>query len=205
VAHWCFGEFSFSKPILFFSASRCGISTPFVFTSTTTDDKVTSCHCYYILSEFVGCFKKNRIADVIASNFAQSLLVNVDLAYISNTKNPHFKVSDEIRFEAQTSVLKNILIFLDKYNLTAAETLFEFLCQQKAEWPMVDMGKLFEEEYEEVNSNGDVSVSTLKNKVSQKISSHIKRLASEAYLEKFNEDKRGFVMGFLILFGTSRV
>jgi hypothetical protein len=150
------------------------------------------------LSEFVGCFKKNRIADVIASNFAQSLLVNVDLAYISNTKNPHFKVSDEIRFEAQTSVLKNILIFLDKYNLTAAETLFEFLCQQKAEWPMVDMGKLFEEEYEEVNSNGDVSVSTLKNKVSQKISSHIKRLASEAYLEKFNEDKRGFVMGFLM-------
>ena len=146
------------------------------------------------LPEFVECFRKNGIADVIASNFAESLLVNVDLAYIANRKNETLRVSDEKRFEAQGIVLNNILEFLNKYNLTAAVTLFEFLSQQKLEWPMVDMGRLFTEEYEEL----DLSISTLKKKVAQKISSQIRRLAEEAYLEKFNEDKRGFIMGFLM-------
>ena len=149
----------------------------------------------YSLSEFVECFEKNQIADVIATAFAESLAKEIDSAWSANERNhPLVQNNEEKQIEAEIKVLTNISDFLDKYNLTASVTLFEFLSQQKSVSPLVDISELFVAEHVALDS----SITTLKDKVAQKISSQIRRIAEEAYFEKFNEDKRGFVMGFLM-------
>lgn len=149
------------------------------------------------LQEFIERFKKNRLADLIAAKFANSLF-EVDNDVILTTNGPKSVNRPDLNAEAEQIVLRSIVEFLERYNLTGAETLFEFLRQQKADWPMVEIGQLFLEEYEEVDLKGNVTRTTLREKVAGKVLDNIDRIAAEAYQEKFNEDKRGFIMGFLM-------
>lgn len=149
------------------------------------------------LQEFIDRFKKNRLADVIASKFANSLF-EVDNDVVLSPSGPQSARKADLHNEAEARVLQSVVEFLEKYNLTSAETLFEFLKQQKADWPMVEIGRLFLEEYEEIGHKGEVTRTNLREKVAGKVRDNIDRIAAEAYQEKFNEDRRGFIMGFLM-------
>ncbi len=149
------------------------------------------------LREFIDRFKKNRLDDLISAKFANSLFAidNDPLLGNFDEENEQSKLKMPA---AEMKVLTHIVEFLEKYNLTSAETLYEFLKQQKADWPMVEIGQLFLEEYTEIGLDGEERKQTLRQKVSGKIRDNIDRIAAEAFQEKFNEDKKGFVMSFMM-------
>ncbi len=148
------------------------------------------------LDEFIHRFKKNNLADLIATKFANSLIsVDSDIKYLD--QNSDQQVDGQLR-NLEKQVLLNTVLFLERYNLTGAETLFEFFKQQKDDAPDVSISKLFLEEYIETGEDGVKRKMTLREKVSEKIKDNIDRIANEAYFEKFSEDKRGFVMAYIM-------
>lgn len=151
------------------------------------------------LKEFEDRFRKNKLAEVIAMRFVNSLF-EIDVEQRGDDSMP-FSGDDFVRkngVNPEQIVLRNVTLFLERNKLTSTETLYEFLRQQKVDWPMVEMHRLFLAEYEEVGYDGQVRRATLKEKVARKIDDSLASIAAEAYREKFNEDKRGFVMGFMI-------
>lgn len=148
------------------------------------------------LDEFIHRFKKNNLADLIATKFANSLVfIDSDLKYLDQNNDQQL---DRQLEELEKQVLLNTVLFLDRYNLTGAETLFEFFKQQKDDAPEISISRLFLEEYIEIGEDGDKRKMTLREKVSEKIKDNIDRIAHEAYFEKFSEDKRGFVMAYIM-------
>jgi hypothetical protein len=153
------------------------------------------------LPEFIERFRKNKLADLIASRFANSLAV------LDSEENPVSREAlpvesdewDEKTLEAnKVAVLRQILIFLETTNLTSSDTLYAKCRKQKTDYPMVNISTLFLEEYPEKNLRGEVVKMTLREKVSRKIDNSLETIATQAYEEKFNEDKKGFVMGYML-------
>lgn len=154
------------------------------------------------LVEFTERFVKNNIAMVISRHFASSLLeIDTDSKIAPHTIVKQAALTDQDLEEAEIQVLLNILRFLDKNGLTSAETLYAFLTQQKRQFPMVELSNLFEKEF--IEKEGDSSTDLI-HKVAKKIELSLvgdkktQGLASSAYAEKFREDPRGFVMGFMM-------
>lgn len=97
------------------------------------------------LDEFIHRFKKNNLADLIATKFANSLVfIDSDLKYLDQNNDQQL---DRQLEELEKQVLLNTVLFLDRYNLTGAETLFEFFKQQKDDAPEISISRLFLHEY----------------------------------------------------------
>lgn len=151
------------------------------------------------LTEFVDRFRKNKMSEAIAARFANSLYgVDHDESLQNNGNDtlPNYNV--DALSQIREIVRENVENFLDDNQLTSTETLYEFLKQQKTEWPMVDMSNLFLEESVGVDNKGRQFKTTLREKVARKIDDSLEGIAAAAYKEKFKEDKRGFVMGFMM-------
>lgn len=150
------------------------------------------------LKEFVERFRKNKLAELIAMKFVNSLFV-IDTEQRGEPEWADGRgLSAEGEGEPEQMVLRSVIGFLDRNKLTSTETLYEFLRQQKVDWPMVNIQNLFLTKYEEVGADGQVRLKSLKRRVVSKIEDSLENIAAEAYSEKFNEDKRGFVMGFMM-------
>ncbi|MCC6643882.1 hypothetical protein IT411_03975, partial [Candidatus Peregrinibacteria bacterium] len=153
------------------------------------------------LTEFMERFVKNNIALVISRHFASSLLELDTDSKVAPHVDRRFTLNEEDLEEVEKQVLVNILRFLDRNGLTSAETLYAFLTQQKRQFPMVELSNLFEKKF--IEKEGEPA-SDLISKVAQKIETSLvgdkktPGLASSAYAEKFNEDPKGFVMGFMM-------
>lgn len=147
------------------------------------------------LAELTERFQRNRLASLISRNFANSLL---DL-----DTDPRIKAEQEVvlpedaQKQVEARVVRNVLGFLKDKGLNSAVTLYQFLEQQKRRYPMVCFSELFSEYYHYPDQREE-DATTLTKKVSEKIEASFPALAAEAYLDKFKEDKRGFVMGFMM-------
>ncbi len=154
------------------------------------------------LPEFIEKFRKNKLADLIASKFANSLLVLDSEEIVQNGEQDLSEGSsaakEKLMEENKLFVLRQILVFLEKTNLASSDTLYAKCKKQKTDWPMVNISSLFLEEYPEKNLQGEIVKMTLREKVARKIDDSLETIATQAYEEKFNEDKKGFVMGYMM-------
>lgn len=147
------------------------------------------------LAELTKRFEKNNLAALISRNFANSLL---DLDTDPRIKSDQ---EDALSKEAQTlideKVIRLILAFLKEKGLNSAVTLYQFLAQLKRRYPAVCFSELFSRAFR-FQSQADAEATTLVTRVTEKIEDSFPALAGEAYLDKFKEDSRGFVMGFMM-------
>jgi hypothetical protein len=147
------------------------------------------------LPEFVERFKRDKIAELIADNFENDLQVLDDS--VMEDLSPD-DVSKENGKLIEQEVLDQAFGFLDEKGLTSAETMYSCLAQKKDEWRAVSLSKLFVMPISRKNPEGQTEVISLKNCLIRVIYNNLSAIASDAYREKFNEDKTGFVMGFMM-------
>lgn len=147
------------------------------------------------LAELVQRFQKQRLAMAISKNFTNSLL---DLDTDPRVKSEEeFYLTEDAQAELEGRVISNVLAFLRDKGLTSAVTLYQFLEQQKRRYPMICFSELFSKAFRYPEEKDEQST-TLTNKVAEQIDESFPVLAAAAYLDKFQEDKRGFVMNFMM-------
>ncbi len=153
------------------------------------------------LHEFLARFKKNCLAELIASSFAKNL-VTIDLLKKEERweeKNYDVLEQDEKNIQKDyIAVLLASIDYLKKVKMTSTATIHAFFKLKKQEYPLVEMAELFATTYKITSKNGEIEHGCLMDIVVAKIYEETSDIATAAYEENFNQDKRGFVMGFLM-------
>lgn len=144
------------------------------------------------LDQFLEAFQRNSLSRLITHKFVQSLSLIDQSATVTDTLSP------EIKTYVSNKLVREIRRFLSEGGLVSAETLHDLIKQKKAEYPDISMHALFHEELS-LSNDGEEDISTnLINILTEQIDNDVKKIAEAAYKEKFNADKRGFVMGFVM-------
>lgn len=148
------------------------------------------------LEEFKTLFREGALEKDFAAGFANSL-TNLSRSYSKSTQPLSEEECERLRKDTN-GVLLQVVEFLETKSLTSATTLFSYLSSLQRLYPGVDFRALYLNKYEETDEKGDVKMVSLREKVEKKIRDNLERISDEAYQEKFNEDKKGFVMSFMI-------
>lgn len=144
------------------------------------------------LGQFVELFRKNKLPDLIAEKFIQSL------ATLDNSVATNDTLDEEVRARVFDEIIFAIRKFLSTGGLLSSETLYDLLKQKKAEYPEISISSIFKQEFELERQDGTFYVTDLKAVLSAQIDDELPKIAENAYRDKFYSDKRGFVMGFFM-------
>ncbi|MGL5830800.1 MAG: hypothetical protein ACRCZE_01480 [Candidatus Altimarinota bacterium] len=135
--------------------------------------------------EIVEAFEKAGLSDLIAGKF---LLYYMD----EDQKNAEelelaketYQIDDQKEEEIKVSAKKKILEFLDKNRLSGSITFFEFLNSLHIKFPYLKISELL---------IGEVEI-----KLIAKIREGFPAIARSKYKSLYEEDKKGFVMGYMM-------
>lgn len=158
------------------------------------------------LPEFIHRFRENKLGEVIADSFVGNLITIDQDEYLRETHSNGFLTvspADDLKSKkkleaAYMDVLLSTLEYLKEVKLNSAATIYKFLSQKKVERPMVQIQDLFTMQYEEFSSEKGSKMTSLRDKIVEKIYEDLEKVAATAYEEMFEEDRRGFVMGYLM-------
>lgn len=150
------------------------------------------------LQEFLDKFDENNLADIIVKSFRDKIAqLDNEPSHLVKFAKFNRSVSDEDIKKGKMEVLRNITAYLENENLSGAVTLFEFLKNLQTRFPYLQFGELF---YIPLRTAKDKTeeTPTLMERIIAKINVNKTRVATEAYREKFDEDKKGFVMHYMV-------
>lgn len=172
------------------------------------------------LSEFISRFKSNKLAELIVNSFISNLEKIDSDTYLKNGVNGRFTpsnidvqpmeddelhafgrledISDKVLRKSYRAVLYDVNRYLKRIKMTSAETLFMYLRHKKAANPDVKIADLFMMSYPFIDKNGEKKRAVLKDLVVSKMYDGLEKIAANAYKEMFKDDKRGFVMGYMM-------
>jgi hypothetical protein len=135
--------------------------------------------------EFLAAFDRASLPELITAKFLWYYLeedkVNKELL---ESLKENYQVDDEKEAEIEISAKRKILEFLEKSRLDGAITFFEFLSNLHRKFPYLKIGSLLE---------GEVEV-----KLIAKIREGFPKIAMNKYKALYTEDKKGFVMGYMM-------
>lgn len=135
--------------------------------------------------EFLDAFDRASLPELITAKFLWYYLdedkKNKEL--LQSIKED-YQVDDEKEAEIEISAKKKILEFLEKSRLDGAITFFEFLSNLHRKFPYLKIGSLLE---------GDVEI-----KLISKIREGFPKIAMSKYKALYTEDKKGFVIGYMM-------
>jgi len=147
------------------------------------------------LPEFIERFKRDKIAELIVDNFEKDL-VALDNTFMETDSDEDLSAENIEALEAEVG--EYALRFLIEKGLTSAETLYSCLAQKKDEWRMINLQRIYVSPRTAKNTGDKTKPISLKERLVKVIYDSLAAIAAQAYEEKFNEDKRGFVMGFMM-------
>lgn len=151
------------------------------------------------LAEFLERFKKNNLADVIVGSFVRSIAeMDNDPQKLAKFGNFSRGLGPEEMKKAKNYLIQTIWNNLENKNLSGAVTLYELLKDLQDRFPYVRLGEVFTTAFAEESVDGVQRQTNLSETVVDKINDNVGRIATEAYMERFNEDKKGFVMRFMM-------